>query len=239
MRLGPHERAGWQRVSRCPATALALAWAARCPPPILLAERHCGCGRDHPFPDGGGVCLHPRFRAAVVGQAATQPVACPGLPPAAKEAWLPGLLRLRGVVAGVPYRKKLAAVGPGRLRFPLFPAPFFGASSARSSICASLACNIPRALRATYAVTNVPNLLGHGLDLSCGKTRIFAYAERPGIRPIFSRPEADWAWSRTMSRWPSRAKFRARNTSVFPASAKAVSGCLRRFGLEKKMTSCM
>ena len=193
MRLGPHERAGWQRVWLCPAKGLASAWGARCRPPILLAERRCGCGRDHPGPDGGGVCLDPRFRAPAVGQVATQPAAFHGLPPAAKATELPGSLRLRGVVAGVPYRKKLAAMGPGRLRFPLFPAPFFGASSARSSICASLACNIPRGLRATYAVTNVPRLLGHGLDLSCGRTRIFAYTERdrnsahfqqPGRRPI-------------------------------------------------------
>jgi hypothetical protein len=43
----------------------------------------------------------------------------------------------------------------------LSPAPFCGASGARSSICACLACNTPAASRATYAVTRVPSLTAH------------------------------------------------------------------------------
>jgi hypothetical protein len=46
-------------------------------------------------------------------------------------------------------------------QFLLSPAPFCGASGARSSICACLACNTPAASRATYAVTSVPILTVH------------------------------------------------------------------------------
>jgi hypothetical protein len=85
----------------------------------------------------------------VAGPPAAQNAACPVPPLVAAERVLSASLRVPALRVRVPYRKRPAAVG--RVRVPLLPspAPFCGASSARSSICACLACNTPAGLRAT------------------------------------------------------------------------------------------
>jgi hypothetical protein len=128
--------------------------------PTQPTERRCGRGRDHLCLGVSGVWLHLRFRLAVVEPAAARPAATRALTPAATalRPLVSGCLA-RGVPA--PCRKTQAAVGPVRDQFLLFPAAFCGASGARSSICACLACNTPAASRATYAVTSVPSLTAH------------------------------------------------------------------------------
>jgi hypothetical protein len=128
--------------------------------PTLPAGRRCGLVRDHLYLVVSDVWLHLRFRLAVVEPAVARPAATRALTPAAAalRPLVSGYLA-RGVPA--PCHKTQAAVGPVRDQFLLSPAPFCGASGARSSICACLACNTPAASRATYAVTSVPSLTAH------------------------------------------------------------------------------
>jgi hypothetical protein len=125
--------------------------------PTQPRERRCDRVRDHLYLAVSGVWLNLRFRLAVVELAVVRPTAPPVLTPvaAAPRPLVSGYLA-RGAPA--PYHKTQAAVGPVQDQFPLSPAPFCGASGARSSICACLACNTPVALRATCAVTKVPSL---------------------------------------------------------------------------------
>jgi len=128
--------------------------------PTLPAERRCGLVRDHLYLVVSGVWLHLRFRLAVVEPAVARPAATRALTPAAAalRPLVSGRLA-RGVPA--PCRRTQAAVERVRDQFLLSPAAFCGASGARSSICACLACNTPAASRATYPVTSVPSLTAH------------------------------------------------------------------------------
>jgi len=120
----------------------------RSPPPLRRAEFRCFCGRGHHDPVASGVCLHLHCYLAVARPPAAQTAACLVPPPVAAERLLPESLRVPALRVRVPYRRRPAAVG--RARVPLLPSPalFCGASSARSSICACLACNTPAGLRA-------------------------------------------------------------------------------------------
>jgi hypothetical protein len=184
--------------------------------PILLAERHRGRGRDHLYLAVSGVWLHLRFRLAVVEPAVPRPTATGVLTPAGAA--------LRPLVSEFPargpparYCKMQAAAAPVRDHFLPSPAPFCGASSARSSICASLACNTPAASRATYAVTRVPSLTAHlTLDRSRFETsRLWKTLDLDGLQchdePTLSRPGLLRSPSLTMSLCRSRPKSRARN----------------------------
>jgi|HubBroStandDraft_4_1064222.scaffolds.fasta_scaffold19261_4 hypothetical protein len=148
--------------------------------PTQPTERRCARGRAHLYLAVCDVWLHLRFRLAVVEPVVARPTALPVLTPvaAAPRPLVSGYLA-RGAPASC--HRTQAAVGPVQDQFLLSPAPFCGASGARSSICACLACNTPAASRATYAVTRVPSLTAHfpptdvGLKhLGCGKPRTWA-----------------------------------------------------------------
>ena len=128
--------------------------------PTQPTERRCGRGRDRLYLAVSGVWLHLRFRLVVVEPAVARPAATHALTPAAAA---PRPLVFDSLARAVParYRKTQAAAGPVRDQFLISPAAFCGASGARSSICACLACNTPAASRATYAVTGVPSLTAH------------------------------------------------------------------------------
>src|SRR5579863_6393387 len=127
---------------------------------FLAAERRYGRGRGHLYLAVSAVWLHLRFRLALVEPALARPTATRVLTPVA-AALRPLVSESLARGAPVPYRKMQAAGEPVQDQLLLSPAPSCGASGARSSICACLACNTPAASRATYAVTSVPSLTAY------------------------------------------------------------------------------
>ena len=119
-------------------------------PPSRPAERCRLCDRVRLCLAVDGVWLHPHFRPDGVGSAVAQAMAYPAPPPVGAESTLCDSL-LRARAGPVRYRKKLAAAE--RALAPPLPslALFCGALSARSSICACLACNTPAPSRAIQA----------------------------------------------------------------------------------------
>ena len=139
---------------------LALTCPRRCSwMPVPLAKCHCGSDRDLLFPAAGGVSLRLRFQPVANAPPEAQPLASLASLPAAAGPKVTVSFPLPAPDGQAQYRKMRAATGPARLRSLLLGAPFYGASGARSSICACLACNTPGASRATYAVTGVPSRL--------------------------------------------------------------------------------
>ena len=140
-----------QSFVRSRAGHLAPAQPERSPsPPTRPAERCRLCDRVRLCLAADGVWRHPHFQPGGAGSAVAQAMAYPAPPPAAAESTLCDSL-LRARAGPVPYRKKPAAAE--RALAPLRPslALFCGALSARSSICACLACNTPTPSRAIQA----------------------------------------------------------------------------------------
>ena len=118
------------------------------PARLLPAETPFGHGRAHLGCGDAGVSRYPRFRLAAAARSAVQPM--PSLPPAAAQAvqdWL-GPFAREEPRSRVQYRKMPAAAGPAWLRPCSLPWSSGGASCARASICACLACNTLRGSRA-------------------------------------------------------------------------------------------
>src|ERR1700686_2058279 len=134
---------------------------AGCRLSIVREMRRCVLGHVRLCRADDGAWPRLRFRPAVGPSAAVRRTVNHVRLQVAK-ALLAGSVQLEALGAPVGYRRKLAATELARAPYPLFPAPFCGASSARSSICASLACNTPTALRATYPHANVPTRSGEG-----------------------------------------------------------------------------
>src|SRR5580692_8620029 len=95
-------------------------------------------------PADGVVLPHLHLRAVVAAPPEAQPT-CLGLPPAAAGPESPAPPRRPALGGKARYRRMPAAAGRVRPRFLLSEALFCGASGARSSICACLACNTPGA----------------------------------------------------------------------------------------------
>ena len=118
--------------------------------PIVRQLHRCVLCRGRLCRVDDGAWRRLRFRPAVGPLvAARRPVYCVR-PRVAEVPLLAGSVRLGALLVPVVYRRKLAAAELVQAPRPPFPAPFCGALSARSSICASLACNTPAAPRATY-----------------------------------------------------------------------------------------
>lgn len=132
------------------AKRVASSLMARCRLSIVReVRRRCVLGHVRLGRADDGAWPRLRFRPAVGPSAAVRRTVNHVRLRVAK-ALLAGSVQLEALGAPVGYRRKLAATELARAPYPLFPAPFCGALSARSSICASLACNTPTALRATY-----------------------------------------------------------------------------------------
>jgi len=154
MQIWPvHDRAGPQpAIAHSLPEQSARGWPDRTPArTIRLGERRCGCDRVRLDLADADAWPNLRLHPAAAEPPAAQPRAYPVLPPAAAEPVLHGSLRRQVLAESVLYRKKPAVVGRARAPLPPSPALSCGASSARSSICASLACNTPTASRATQA----------------------------------------------------------------------------------------
>ena len=122
---------------------------ARCRLSIVREVRRCVLGHVRLCRADDGAWPRLRFRPAVGPSAAVRRTVNHVRLQVAK-ALLAGSAQLEALSSPVGYRRKLAATELARAPYPLFPAPFCGALSARSSICASLACNTPMAPRAMY-----------------------------------------------------------------------------------------
>src|ERR1700731_2197095 len=103
--------------------------------PHLVPQRRCDPAPDRLYLAVGDVWPHPRYRLAVAQRPSAQRVECPLLLLAAKAPQVRARLRLKAREAAVAYHKTPGAVGAVQLPFPLSPALFCGALSARSSIC--------------------------------------------------------------------------------------------------------